>query len=258
MSADCPSCEEGFDTDHGMKVHHRFAHGESLAKKKCECEYCGEVFEEYQSRIKNGKGRYCSKDCKHEDGRVEVSCSYCGDTVSKTKNRAGRYSNHYCSQECNRAYMRTGGEAAPGWDGGAVVTKECDVCEDDVTRTRSQFYDRVFCSIECMALGSQGENSPLWEGGSISWYGPNWDDQRTKALERDNHECQACGMGAGEHKTVFGRDLDVHHIRPLRVFKTGSEFDYESANALSNLSTLCRICHETWESIPVAPRVIQE
>lgn len=80
-----------------------------------------------------------------------------------------------------------------------------------------------------------GENNPNWKGGSISYYGPNWQSQRRKILERDNHICQRCG--APEN----GREHDIHHIIPFRKF--GLE-NYKEANKLNNLETLCIHCHK--------------
>ena len=75
-----------------------------------------------------------------------------------------------------------------------------------------------------------GENHPNWLGGHIDSRGPNWQEQRQKALERDGYSCQKCGETDGR--------LDVHHIIPYRYFD-----DYITANELDNLTTLCHSCH---------------
>lgn len=253
---DCPSCGRVFETDHGMKVHHAQTHDESLAKKERACENCGNAFEEFQSRIDRGKGRYCSVECRHDDDRVEVTCYHCGDTVKKPEHRVGRYENEYCSKECHRDYRRTGGPAAPGWEGGKEVTKECANCGVDVTRTQSQFEDRVFCSSECFGEAIAGKDHPFWSGGVASWYGETWKKQREKALERDGYVCQSCGISENEYRSKVGRGLDVHHIIPLGAFESGSSIDYKAANRVSNLVSLCLPCHSKWEGIPVAPKVV--
>jgi len=81
-----------------------------------------------------------------------------------------------------------------------------------------------------------GERNPAWRGGYEPYYGPNWEEQRRSALERDGFKCVLCGKRREEN----GKDLDVHHIIPFRVF--GRE-RYEEANDLSNLITLCMKCH---------------
>lgn len=67
-------------------------------------------------------------------------------------------------------------------------------------------------------------------------YGANWWKQRGKALKRDDYKCTKCGSKRG---------LQVHHIRKIALFynRNKGELDYESANHLSNLTTLCSRCH---------------
>jgi 5-methylcytosine-specific restriction endonuclease McrA len=75
-----------------------------------------------------------------------------------------------------------------------------------------------------------GPKNPFWRGGYEPYYGPNWFEQREKALKRDNYTCQKCGA----------RGDDVHHIIPFRKFGLAN---YLKANELSNLITLCKSCH---------------
>jgi len=94
-----------------------------------------------------------------------------------------------------------------------------------------------------------GSDNPNWRGDHRD-YGPNWYEQRRAARERDGFECQVCGIS----DSTLDYELDVHHIRPRRKFTTESgEFDYEAANRLDNLVTLCRSCHNQWEGIPLRP-----
>jgi len=74
-------------------------------------------------------------------------------------------------------------------------------------------------------------------------YGPNWPVARKAALLRDSYTCVKCG-----HKGVkIGKTWDVHvdHIIKIKCFvdsATGT-CDFEAANALTNLQTLCKLCH---------------
>jgi DEAD/DEAH box helicase domain-containing protein len=74
-------------------------------------------------------------------------------------------------------------------------------------------------------------------------YGPNWRQQREKALERDGYRCRMCGA-SGDEIT-----LHVHHKRPFREFSyvKGVNENYLDANKLENLVTLCPSCHRQAE-----------
>lgn len=217
MSSECPTCGECFETDHGMKIHHEAMHDKSLAQIECTCETCGESFTEFESRINNGRGRFCSTECKHNIGRIEVTCCHCGETVKKAKHRTGRYERSFCSRECNRKWLSIEGNA-PGWN-------------------------------------QQRENHSQWAGGTRTWYGTNWEEQREKAIERDGYQCLSCGMTRDDHREVYGRDLTVHHLTPIREFRSDGELDYEAANSLDNLMTVCRGCHKQWDLLPIQPEV---
>ncbi|MFO7683451.1 MAG: Zn-binding domain-containing protein, partial [Chloroflexota bacterium] len=86
----------------------------------------------------------------------------------------------------------------------------------------------------------------LYEAGVLlrpNDYGPNWQQQREKALERDGYRCRMCGA-AGD-----GVVLHVHHKRPFREFSyvKGVNENYLDANKLENLVTLCPGCHRQAE-----------
>jgi len=60
---ECPKCERVLPSKPGMKMHHKFKHGESIAGYTLNCDYCGEDFEREESH-KGGKV-FCSQDCKY-------------------------------------------------------------------------------------------------------------------------------------------------------------------------------------------------
>jgi DEAD/DEAH box helicase domain-containing protein len=76
-------------------------------------------------------------------------------------------------------------------------------------------------------------------------YGPNWQEQRQKTLERDGQRCRTCGATARP-----GAGLHVHHIRPFRDYGyiPGKNDAYKVANQLENLVTLCASCHRRAEA----------
>lgn len=62
---------------------------------------------------------------------------------------------------------------------------------------------------------------------------------RQTVLERDDHQCQFCGVTEEQHKEEMGRSLDIHHVIPRR--SGGSD-------SLENLISVCVECHRTLES----------
>lgn len=75
-------------------------------------------------------------------------------------------------------------------------------------------------------------------------YGDNWPEQREKARKRDGYKCVKCGFKGKRNPFTKQWNIQVHHKRKILYFvlKDGS-VDYQSANDLSNLETLCRKCH---------------
>ena len=82
----------------------------------------------------------------------------------------------------------------------------------------------------------KGENHPSWKGGVSKRQSrkPNWDKYQKLCRERDNNTCQKCGVT----KEITGQNMDVHHIVSYHSFE-----DKKLANQLSNLISLCRVCH---------------
>jgi DEAD/DEAH box helicase domain-containing protein len=76
-------------------------------------------------------------------------------------------------------------------------------------------------------------------------YGPNWQQQRERALARDGYQCRTCGSEARP-----GKGLHVHHIRPFRDYGyiAGNNEAYRLANEIENLVTLCPSCHRQAEA----------
>ncbi|WP_255194640.1 HNH endonuclease [Natronobeatus ordinarius] len=93
------------------------------------------------------------------------------------------------------------------------------------------------------------------------YYGPNWKAQRAKALERDSYVCQTpgCDWSQTAHREAFGKGLHVHHIQPLSSFgDRDDDVDFERANRLENLVTVCVQHHRLWERVsPLRPDTSQ-
>lgn len=244
-------------------------------KVTVECVWCGETKEVWPSRERDRN--FCDTECQGawrsenltgddhwgwEGGKITVECDWCGQTKETWPSKADAYDQQFCSDDCHSAWTsehRTG-QNHPRWKGGDV-TVECEWCGDtkQVCQAVAKGKDRHFCDYEChgawCSVHKTGEKNPMWAGGCDGYYGPNWREQRRRARKRDGHRCLRCPMTEKEHINKFGEGLHVHHVRPFRTFRDeGGNVDYEAAHALDNLVTVCRVCHNTWEGIPLDTR----
>lgn len=135
----------------------------------------------------------------------------------------------------------------PRWNGGKL-TLSCDVCDGTVERHPSAISgEATLCDRECFEawLSDEftGEGHPNWRGGGNESYGPGWNPVRERALERDDYACVLCGTDADE----LGRNPDVHHLVPVRVFVESPLLTIEDAHTLDNVVSLCPACHRRAE-----------
>ncbi len=197
------------------------------------CPTCGEHFKQKIPPAKANRTHYCSRQCADYAMRItgrERPCPQCGTKFETWVYRPTMY----CSQVCQgKAHSKPENQ----------VTVYCKTCSKPYIVHKSFVEKRntKYCSRECMGAGmsilKRGENNPNYRGGSISYRGPNWRRQSRRARKRDGYTCQICG------KKPKGRRCHVHHIKPYREFND----DWQSANDLSNLITLCDSCHSSVE-----------
>lgn len=241
-----------------------------------ECENCGEEIHKPPSKVERAEKHFCSCECRKK--RLVIECDQCGKKMERPSSLI--HENNFCCRKCyfkwqegksfspetqfekghtpwNKGIQREdiSGDSHWKWKGGKIEV-ECDTCgkTTKVDKYKLDKQDRFFCSRECQLAylhrSIRGKNNYNWEGGYEPYYGPNWRSQRRKTLERDSHTCQLCGAKED------GREHDVHHIVPFREF--GQE-NYQEANKLSNLITLCNSCHRRIENFGVRPQfAIQE
>ena len=230
---------------------------EQLVSMEVECDNCGEITDKKPAKVERNEHNFCSTDCYHtwkatdwesplKKDKITLQCDHCGEDFKVHPFR--KDSARFCSRTCmdKVKYQLTGKDHGRWTGGGESFT--CQECGDVFKRYPGQ-NDNKFCSKSCYREASKeifaGENNPVWRGGWDWYYGPNWSEQRTKAIERDNHECQQCGM----NESKMDRSPDVHHIKRIGWFK--EEFEspdwWERGNKLENLVTLCRSCHQQIE-----------
>lgn len=162
----------------------------------------------------------------------------------RKRSRATKLARSFCSTACLREWLKA--NVPSGADHPQYVARTsapCEACGKPIEGMPSQFRRNRgrFCSVECRVKWqresgySSGPKSGSWLGGYEEYYGSSWPAQRRKARHRDGYCCQRCGISEAD----LGRQLDVHHVKPLREF----DGDYGAANALKNLMSLCNPCH---------------
>jgi len=164
---------------------------------------------------------------------VECICAYCGSVTLKTTSeynrtikRGGRF---FCNHECHGKSKITG------------RMKACTKCGELFWVKPYQEKQHNYCSRKCMDSDNsyilRKEQHYRWRDDVTSrpyYRGKNWITIKKQVRERDNHICKICGIT----ELQLGKKLDVHHIKPYRLFNNDEE-----ANALENLISLCPSCH---------------
>lgn len=226
------------------------------------CTNCGTLISKAPNELRDRKP-FCSKACHdewrrvhqrgenhHQYNRVQTTCEQCGKSTKRTPSQAAHAEHHFCSRACDNEWRRAHplvGAANPRY---TTITVQCAQCGADVQRQpwQANAY-QSFCGRKCVNAYASAhrvaENGANWRGGHDGYRGPNWNRQRNAARKRDQYACQRCGKTERE----LGRELDVHHIKPLREFNYvyGLNENYKLANVLENLLSLCIPCHKAAE-----------
>lgn len=238
-------CECGCGTrmnarlSNGKERHFWRGHGASR-RVEIKCNRCGKKTMVHQFRIELFSAVFCSRDCssKHriKNHIYKMDCSICGIGIAKNRPFTGKMA--ICSQACMNAARAMSARKV------AVKCSQCNTVIQKFPSRRNES-GKYFCGAQCRAEYITGENNPAFSTGCGKYprYGSNWKRQRRLALIRDAHACQLCGKQKQDTKK---RELQVHHKIPVSAFSG----QWEKANELANLITLCRPCHYKAECNP--------
>lgn len=238
---------------------------------KTKCDYCEKTIYKKEFHFRYSKHSFCNHSCYSKwlsenhtgeksnlwrGGKIIVNCANCGKQVKRIRyeveNRSEKF---FCNTKCmgewqSKNYKR---ENHPNWKGRIIV--QCSYCGNDIEKERWRPKTKYhFCNYQCsgkwQSENMTGDARYNWKGGRLPYYGPNWNSQKYKTRKRDNFTCQVCHISEEEHIKKYNQKLHVHHIKPFREFNyVASENDnYKEANSLSNLLTVCCVCHRIVES----------
>jgi hypothetical protein len=124
-------------------------------KIKCTCRYCGKQFEIVPSRIKKGRGKFCSKKCRNDwdkSRRIKRICKYCGKsfelTPHKIHNELGKYCSRACADKGKVKFGIVAGSNHPNWK---RIKKTCEKCGKTFETYPNiiEYGNGKFCSEEC-------------------------------------------------------------------------------------------------------------
>jgi 5-methylcytosine-specific restriction endonuclease McrA len=237
-------------------------------KIKVKCQQCGKEFKVIQSRIKDSRGKFCSKKCFYEyqrRNRVKKQCIQCGKIFETIPSRIKVGKGIFCSKTCKNKWRSENikGENHPRWQ---RIKKICLICGKEFLIEPYRIKNSKVCSRECYRVWrSQNyikDKVSSWKGGLTSItskirHNLKYSDWRLKVFERDNFICQKCGQRGGK--------LHAHHIKPFSQILEELKQQYPLLDLydvammskelwdISNGITLCEKCHKkihflTWSS----------
>lgn len=219
-----------------------------------DCHNCNSTVKRKRSEVENYERNFCDHTCYGEwrssaaelrVERVQLECLNCGDTYERRACDLKEQGSSFCSDTCRFEHLSS-----------ETISLICDApdCEQTFNRKKTKAVgNNAFCSTSChgqwRSLNQSGEDNPYWRGGYESEYGPQWPHVRQNVIERDDATCQWCGVSQEQHYRLYGRDVDVHHVLPVRTFT-----EPDDAHYAENLVTLCQICHLSfWEGTRIHP-----
>jgi 5-methylcytosine-specific restriction endonuclease McrA len=194
---------------------------------KIACEVCGKEFTSHREK-KRKQSRFCSWVCRIKSKDKIIKCPECGIEfrVAIGKDRK------FCSQICSNRYNQK-----PVLGKKSIFT--CKWCNKDFEEWT--YRHPSFCSSLCRSkYAGRKRGEQLYKPEKKQSRGMEWKAQAALARKRDKYTCQVCGRHGWVDKFL----VQVHHIIPYRSF----DGDYEKANALSNLVSVCPSCHPKLEA----------
>lgn len=118
---------------------------------KINCQNCGKEFNVKPSRLDEKK--FCSRECKHKNGRIDLTCLNCKKTFTKIAFRSDAI---FCGRDCKTAY--------------SCNKFICDKCGKEFTRGKAYQGAAKYCSVECRRIeGCQGIKNCERCGKEFSW-----------------------------------------------------------------------------------------
>lgn len=261
----CETCGEGYTRHESVADDSRYCSHECQTEGQrdrvtVECIKCGTPLSRIPAEAQGEN--WCSECFGRQYEEIETECGVCGEQLMRKRRHVESFEVSVCDASCRASWLweqekidttkftgrssdSLSGEGNPNW-GGGPTQMACTNCGEGVERLPYRAEPPVFCSHDCHSEwlieteARAGENHPNWAGGTFP-YGPGFNEAKKEAVrERDDRECQGCGMPEADHIERFGQKLSVHHKQKARQFE-----DPRKRNCMSNLVSLCQSgCHQ--------------
>lgn len=207
------------------------------------CLRCKKEFKTVPAKIKDGKGKYCSKKCYFPV--FARKCKVCKEEFRTSPSRIGIGKGKFCSKQCHNRFMTGKTNVSSSkfikgiipWNKNSI-SLTCTSCGKKFECPPSQKW-RLTCSEDCRVTKRVAKsaayiifNNSMIKLRTSSAY-RYW---RRKILDRDKNTCTLCGykgMGMFNGKS----DLVADHIKPFSIYPD-LRFD------VNNGRTLCVWCHQ--------------
>lgn len=155
----------------------------TIKKIKRICPICGKEFFAHPSIIKNGGGKYCSRECMGKSyrgekssnwkgGKVKCICKTCGKEFFLNPSEIELGKGKYCSKKCFG--VSNAGKNSPSWKGGKIKVvcqmcgKEFETYSSTLKRGNGKYCSKE-CSNEAVRERQMGEKCLFWKGGKIKF-----------------------------------------------------------------------------------------
>lgn len=131
------------------------------------CDGCGAAFSVYESEIRKGGGKFCTRTCylSHRTLQESRTCGGCGCSFAVQAGELRKGGGKFCSVTCKYATLR--GERHVRF--AVKIERPCMQCGVQMRVIPARADSKRFCSIPCRSAWSSahqvGEANPRWKGG---------------------------------------------------------------------------------------------
>lgn len=232
----------------------------SHALVKCECDFCGEVFENKYCTIQNSKNNFCSRDCQDNflvgkpswnSRKIIVNCGHCEKEIERSEWELKRSKNLFCSKECSDDY-----KIGKGKPRAKRIKLNCSNCDTEIERTENgvEKFENHFCSKACSDEFSKGRiNVKNRKGQNVNCYNCCKEfylaDYRIKSQERYfcGNECRKIWLKSEEFSQLISQ-VERDKVERIKVIchTCSIEFDKLPSDMRSEKHFCSDVCRNVF------------